>query len=328
LQIDAPSRTGGHGDTLDDGTIDEAFSQDDDTVEAGMRPSMATRKNAQLWVISTAGDGRSLYLWRKVLAGRAAHEAGQHGRTCYVEYSAPDDADPGDPVVWWGCMPALGITISEDFIRGEWERALRKGPEGIDMFRRAYLNQWPVIPSLPEEVNAQALPLEVWEQLVDQSAERGATPAFGVAMAQDRSWAAIATAWRRPDGLVQTLLLDYHAGTAWLPGRVAELRGRWGGTVTVDTVARGVITGASEPSQQVQAQAHNHLADLIGSRGVRHGGEAPLMVALRAARWRGMGDTRLLDRKSSTDITPLIATALAVHATSNAPVGGWMVGLP
>jgi phage terminase large subunit-like protein len=72
LQIDAPSRTGGHGDTLDDGTIDEAFAHEDDTVEAGMRPAMATRRNAQLWVISTAGDARSKYLWRKVLAGRAA----------------------------------------------------------------------------------------------------------------------------------------------------------------------------------------------------------------------------------------------------------------
>jgi phage terminase large subunit-like protein len=327
LQIDAPSRTGGHGDTLDDGTIDEAFSQDDDTVEAGMRPSMATRKNAQLWVISTAGDGRSLYLWRKVLAGRAAHEAGQHGRTCYVEYSAPEDADPGNLGVWHGCMPALGITISEDFIRGEWERALRKGPEGIDMFRRAYLNQWPVIPQLPEELSAQALPLEVWEQLVDQSAERGATPTFGVAMAQDRSWAAIATAWHRPDGLIQTLLLDYHTGTTWLPERVEELRSRWGGTVTTDTASRGVVAGAQEPSQQVQAQAHNRLADLIGSRGVRHGGEPALMVALRAARWRAMGDTRVLDRKSSTDITPLIATALAVHATSTASTGGWMLSL-
>jgi phage terminase large subunit-like protein len=70
LQIDAPSRTGGHGDTLDDATIDEAFTHEDDTVEAGMRPSMATRRNPQLWVISTAGDGRSKYLWRKVLAGR------------------------------------------------------------------------------------------------------------------------------------------------------------------------------------------------------------------------------------------------------------------
>jgi hypothetical protein len=53
---------------FDDGDIDEAFSQVDDTVEGSMRPAMATRRNAQLWVISTAGDAQSKYLWRKVKA--------------------------------------------------------------------------------------------------------------------------------------------------------------------------------------------------------------------------------------------------------------------
>jgi hypothetical protein len=72
LQIDAPTRTAGHGDTLDDGTIDEAFAREDDAAEMAMRPAMATRRNAQLWVISTAGDGRSFYWWRKILAGRKA----------------------------------------------------------------------------------------------------------------------------------------------------------------------------------------------------------------------------------------------------------------
>jgi phage terminase large subunit-like protein len=116
LQIDTPSRTGGHGDTLDDGTIDEAFAHEDDTVEAGMRPAMATRRNAQLWVISTAGDGRSKYLYRKVLAGRRLG-VGRARQRLLRRVLRPEDADPGDPATWWGCMPALGITITEDFIR-------------------------------------------------------------------------------------------------------------------------------------------------------------------------------------------------------------------
>ena len=307
LQIDAPSRTGGHGDTLDDGTIDEAFSQVDDTVEAGMRPSMATRKNSQLWVISTAGDERSVYLWRKVLAGRAASESGNHGRTCYIEYSADDDEDPGDPATWWRCMPALGHTVTEAFVAGEWERAQRKGQEGIDTFLRAYLNRWPQIPILGEDKHG-AFDLDRWASLADPNAERGASPVFGVATAPDRSWSAIAVAWHRPDGRAQVMVSDYKPGAAWLDERVPELRSRWGGTVHV--AAKGLVAGCDKPVSA--ALAHNALGDAVEAGAVRHGNQGELNTAVRAARWKPQGDTRVLDRKGSADISPLDAAALAV----------------
>lgn len=318
LQIDAPSRTGGHGDTLDDGTIDEAFSQEDDTVEGSMRPAMATRKNAQLWVISTAGDERSAYLYRKVVAGRAASDSGEHGRVCYIEYSAPDDADPGDPEVWRACMPALGITVSEEFIRGEWGRAQRKGPEGVFTFRRAYLNQWPKIPVLTEEAGGTGLDAR-WADLADPTAERGSTVAFGVAVAPDRSWSAIAAAWRRPDGLVQVTLVDYKPSTDWISSRAAELRQSWGGSFTASTAARELVASAHAPSQADQALAHTHLDDLIQAGGLRHRNDSALNFAVRSARWKPVGDTRMFDRKGDADISPLDAAALAVRGLSTAP---------
>lgn len=328
LQIDAPSRTGGHGDTLDDGDIDEAFAHSDDTVEAAMRPAMATRRNAQLWVTSTAGDARSAYLWRKVVAGRAAHEAGQHGNVCYIEYSADDDADPGDPAVWWGCMPALGVTISEDFIRGEWERAQRKGQEGVDTFRRAYLNQWPQIPVLGDSVLGGAFPLDAWDALADPDAPRGVAPVFGLATAPDRSWSAIAVAWWRSDGAVQTMLVDYQRDTSWVSSRADNLLATWGGRVLADVPSRGLVAGATEPSLAEQAQADNELSDRIVAGTVRHGNQPALNTAIRAAKWKPSGDTRVLVPGSSADISPVIAAALAVHGLTTTPAsGGWMVGL-
>jgi hypothetical protein len=328
LQIDAPSRTGGHGDTLDDGTIDEAFAHEDDTVEAGMRPSMATRRNAQLWVISTAGDARSKYLWQKVLAGRSAAESGEHGRVCYVEYSAPDDADPGDPVTWWGCMPALGITIAQDFIQGEWERAVRKGPEGIDMFRRAYLNQWPDIPIL-NAADAQAVFDSVkWAAAGEDPVPKGTGAVFAVATAPDRSWSAIHTAFTRPDGKVQVLLLDYRPGATWVDGRVQDLRASHGGRVFSDTAARGLVTRAEEPSEQWQSQAHNLFADAVEAGRVHHGNESALHTAFSGAQWRVSGNTRALDRKGRVEISPLTSAAVAFHGLTSKPAGGWMVGLP
>jgi len=223
LQIDAPSRTGGHGDTLDDGTIDEAFAHADSTIEDGMRPSMATRRNAQLWVISTAGDARSKYLWRKVIAGRAAAESGEHGNVCYVEYSADEDEDPGDPATWWGCMPALGLTIDESFIRGEWERAQRKGQEGIDGFRRAYLNQWPEIPVLDgaDSIVQRKVSMDAWAA-ASRDVRPAGTPVFFVTANRNMTAATIAVAALH-EGRPHVELADHREGLAWLEGRLREL---------------------------------------------------------------------------------------------------------
>ncbi len=61
---------------------------------------------------------------------------------------------------------------------------------------------------------------------------------------------------------------------------------------------------------------------------MRHGNEPALNTAVRAARWRPLGDTRTLERKGNADISPLIAVALAFDGLTTArPTGTWMVGL-
>src|SRR6185436_13616684 len=86
----------GHGKTLDMGVLDEAFAQIDNRVEASWRPAMITRQQAQLWVVSTAGDLKSSYLRAKVDGGRAIVDSGKDSRVAYLEWSAPQDADPED----------------------------------------------------------------------------------------------------------------------------------------------------------------------------------------------------------------------------------------
>ncbi len=130
--------TSGHGENLDLGVIDEAWAQVDDRLEQAMRPAMMTR-DAQLLIVSAAGNEKSAYFRRKVFEARARIEMGLTGGGCYVGYSAPDDADPGDPATWRACMPALGITVTEDVVAKDYQ----------DMdeaeFRRAYLCQWPEV---------------------------------------------------------------------------------------------------------------------------------------------------------------------------------------
>jgi hypothetical protein len=54
------------------GVIDEAFAQEDARLEQGLRPTMITRPQPQLWVVSTAGTRKSAYLrGRSTPGGRA-----------------------------------------------------------------------------------------------------------------------------------------------------------------------------------------------------------------------------------------------------------------
>jgi phage terminase large subunit-like protein len=136
LGLVSGTQTSGHGDSLDLGVIDEAWAQEDDHLEQAMRPAMMTR-DAQLWVVSAAGTERSAYFKAKVEDGRARAEMGVTTDGCYIGYSFADDEDPADPVTWRRRMPALGITVTEDVVRADYE--LMSESE----FRRAYGCQWP-----------------------------------------------------------------------------------------------------------------------------------------------------------------------------------------
>jgi hypothetical protein len=337
LQIDAPSRTGGHGDTLDDGTIDEAFSQEDDTVEGAMRPAMATRKNAQLWVISTAGDARSKYLWRKVLAGRAATEAGEHGRVCYIEFSAPDDADPGDPATWWGCMPALGITVTEQFIQGEWDRAQRKGAEGIATFRRAYLNQWPEVPVLVEDTSGGAIPRDLWADLADPTVAQGERVAYSLEVGLGRTSATIGAAWQGPKG--PHLTIAKHAtGTDWIVKTLSDAKVTRGSLeVTLDAgtealsfkdalEAEGITVHVTKSADRPAMCGRFH--DAVLQRALTHDGQELVARAIAGATWReSTQGARSFARRGGADISPLYALLLAHEGLLTPSSGGWMVSL-
>jgi phage terminase large subunit-like protein len=128
--------SGGHGETLDLAILDEAWALTA-AAEQAVRPASATRRNAQLWCVSTAGTERSVFWRNKVDAGRAAAEAGLTDGTAYFEWSMPPDvADIGDPKLWRSYHPALNRTIEE--------RVLAADLTSMDPheFRRAYGNVW------------------------------------------------------------------------------------------------------------------------------------------------------------------------------------------
>jgi hypothetical protein len=249
------------------------------------------------------------------VADREARPVGPD-RLAYFEWGCESGVDPLDRQNWADANPGLGYRLDLDWLEDDL------GLLSPDGFAREHLGIW-------DDAKAGGVfPPGTWEALADPDEPQGPTPTFAVATAPDRSWCAISAAWRRGDGGTQVSLVDYRPTTTWVRDRMAELRARWSGRVVVDVASRGLIDGADEPSQAEQAKAHNAFSDAVEAATVHHGNEPALNTAVRAARWRPLNDTRVLDRKGSTDISPLVAAALAMHALTTAPAtGGWMVGV-
>ena len=335
LQLDAPSRSGGHGDTLDVGVIDEAWVHEDDTVETGMSPSMATRANRQFLIVSAAGEARSKYFYRKVRAGRLACQAGSHGRSAYFEWSAlalgewkPDAplelvGEPGDPATWRACMPALGHTITERFVEGEWDKAQRGGREGIELFCRSYLNMWMEVPVLEDITKGSDLPIDVWLRLADPDADRGTDVVFGVDIGTDRL-AHIAVAWRRPDGRVQVMLADQNLSPLRTPGRLRKLQEDWGGEVVLGGTSAPLeekVPGATVLSSADFAAAVGEFVDLVEDRGLRHGNQPELNKAVQFSELRpyGAAGGQTLQLRDAPTSPPLAAALRALAGLLQGP---------
>jgi len=299
------TRTGGSGRgfSADLVIIDEAYNLTAEQM-AAVLPTLSARPNPQIWYTSSAGMVSS----EQLAHIRRRGHAGGDPSLAYFEWAAEDGADLDDRTAWAQANPSLGYRIPETFVVAE-RAAL---PD--EQFGRERLGLW-------ADVNADrsAIDPSVWADLADVGAERGNSPVFAVATAPDRSWSALGVAWRRPDGRLQVMLADYRDGTTWVAERVRQVRDRWGARVLVDVASRGLVPDAVELSQAEQAKAHNALSDAVEADTIRHGNEKALNVAVGAARWRPLGDTRVLDRKGAADISPLVAVALAAWDLVGSP---------
>lgn len=317
--IVANTEKSGHGPTLDLGFVDEAFAQVDNRLEQAFKPAMVTRRNAQLWVVSTAGTDASVYLKEKIAAGRAAVEAGRRKGVCYIEYSAPDDADPTDEDVWWACMPAVGHTIERDAIRADFSTMK------LVEFQRAYLNQWP-----DRDPIEQVIPDEVWTALVDAASVALDPVVFALDVNPERTAAAIASSGRRPDGLNHIEITDTRPGTGWVVARVKELNDRhhpaaWvldpasqAGAFLPDLQKAGIEPALVTGREMAQA-CGAFYEDAVEHQGMRHIDQRSLNAALACARQRPVGDAWAWGRRSSDgDISPLVAVTLARHGLATA----------
>jgi hypothetical protein len=323
--IAAVTEKAGHGGTVDEAVIDEAFAQVDDRVEQAMRPAMATKPDAQLGVISTAGESamKSPYLWDKVQSGRSRVDAGQTSGFAYFEFSDDPDSDPDDEDNWFTFMPALGHTITVETVRADRDALADKPAE----WNRAYRNIWPGAATV-----IQAIPADAWAACEDPAASIQGRTLWSVDVSADRAFTAIGAAGYTEGGREFVEPAAYRQeGTRWAVPYLKDLAERTGHGSTIVAVDAAGPAGSLIPdledvgftvlrvSMREKAQACGALYDAAvhvdaSGRADRlvHRGQSWLNDALAAANKHRLGDVWEWSRGASlADITPLVAVTLA-----------------
>ena len=310
----ATKKDAGHGETLAEAHIDEAFAHQDARVEQSVSPMMVTVRGAQKWVLSAAGDGDSTFLWGKVEAGRARCESGIHGRTAYFEYSAPVDADRDDPATWLACHPAIGYTIDLETLQAEHDEM------GEAEFNRAYLGWWP-----SSKVRPWVIPAASWNDcaIPADQVDWDGEPVWSVDVSPDRDSSAIGFAARTPGARAWLEVVAHEPGTGWVVPHLVKLRESFGGMVVA--IDGSGPAGALQPDLEEagftvrrlnlreKVDACGALSDDVLAGKVLHGGDTNLDAALASAAKRKSGDAFVWSRGISLDdITPLYVVTLAL----------------
>ena len=312
--IEASTKTAGHGQVIDLAFADEAFSDEDSRREGALRPAMSTRQSPQWWVVSTMGDETSTYLNEKVAAGRQGVNDPTR-RIAYFEWSAGDDVDPADAAARYGYMPALGSTVTQDFIESTWQ-SMRTDNE--DEYRRAFMNQL-----RSRGASVQVIPAEVWKRAADPLSRPTADAPRVIAIdaAPDGSSASIAVAGWRQDGLLSLDVVDSRPGTAWVAERVSgmvhgprrvvqpvTLAGRAAGALADDLAYLKVTS-----KEMSQADMQRACAQFVAGVGeFRHTDSQELSAAIANASQRFTGDGWTWDKKASqVPIDSLVALTAA-----------------
>jgi hypothetical protein len=343
--------TGGTGDTLDLGVVDEAWSRPDNRTELSMRPAMMTRPWSQLWALSMVpGPSRVPpdgwpWLMRRMKAGRQRVLADIRRGTMYIEFSAADKIDEvnvADPDTWWSCMPGLGFTVPEQRVQDDYDEIGSEGAElgTLEDFAAEYLGIWPT----EQLAQWKLITKPTWQGLQTSDAELTGPIALGVDANPNLTTASISMAGQLEEGGdVYVELVDRRKGVNWLTGAVLALaRARpvcavgvdnngplagWVEPLTRAAIEENIdLTIVALPAQKVSA-ACSAFYNLTGeqddpdpeglptTRRVRHGGQPELDQSVGGAIPRRSGDRWRYDRDESTaDTGPVYAATFAVAA--------------
>jgi hypothetical protein len=293
--------------------FDEAYDLNDAEREA-LVPTMTSSQNPQVWYTSSAGLPHSV-----VLAQIRKRGIEGSPTLAYMEWSVPQPGygdplpDPDDMANVAMANPSLGTKfLGTDYL------AMEAGSLSLAGRCRERLGVFDEVVGVTPPI----FPGTSWEDVADDTSAIKGQIDFGIEVAQDRSWACIAVAGRRPDGLLHVQVAENHPGTDWVVGKLREL-GAEEVALSPNSPAGSLVEDIEAADMKVvkyptadYAAACGRFYDLVVQRGLRHLTQGELDKAVSGAVKRTSGDAYLFDRKGSTDISPLSAVVLAAHLAS------------
>jgi len=319
------TRGGGRGFSGSPVIFDEAMFLPEVSMGA-ILPVISAQPDPQVWYMGSAVD--QAIMEDGVVFARVRERAleGKDKRLAYFEWSldaeVPTDVTPEqivDPAVWAATNPAYGIRITEDYIRAEAGEL----DERTFAVERLGVGDWPDTSASASHV----ISLDKWLAIADQASVLKDPVTFAFDVAPDRSVTSIAAAGKRADGIPHVELVERKRGTRWVADRLVEL--------TTAHDASAVVCDASGPAASLLVEleslglevyaisAREHAAacglfyDLVEQENLRHLGSPEMQQALKGAAKRSLGEAWAWSRRNSAvDISPLVASTLAVWASS------------
>jgi hypothetical protein len=323
--ISTPTGRSPRGRSNDLVVIDEALTHESMKAIAALQPTMATRPDAQVWLLGNAGDLRAvMFRHYRDLGRQSSGLTGvTPGRMAWFEWAPTDDeCEVLDRHAWEEAIPTL------DLPGGVTAQSVADAAETMDPihFRREYLNQWDDDRQL--DLPDDRINLEQWAQCQAGAAAPGGRVSFGVDVPPERTSAVIVSASEVPPAVE---LVEERPGVEWAVTRCADLVGRHGGVVVYDPASQAATVGAALTARGVatvavtareRAQAAALFDDAVSGATVAVRPSRRLDSAVEAARKGRQGDTfRWVRADPDADISPLVAASLAWWAAPRVPEG-------
>jgi hypothetical protein len=243
-----------------------------------------------------------------------------------VEAEHPDDVSDEmaiDVELWRQANPALGIRISVEHM----ERELRSMSPRTFAVELLGVGDWPATDGSADVL----INLEDWRDVEDDSSVLLDPVCFAFDVSPDRR-TSVAAAGRNDQGHMHIEVVHNRTGTGWVTERMVDLYQRHevaeivcDGFGPSAAIARKVdeagITVRRLDSGQY-GQACGVFVDAVGEKSLRHLGQDELTTAIRGARARPLVDRWAWSRtKSNVDISPLVASTLALYSAVENDVG-------
>lgn len=320
-----PTRDALHGRQSDLVFVDEAWSF---TVEQGaavrqaVRPTMATRRGSQLWIVSTMGDDASEFFDGYVQLGLESL-ALPNARVCLIDYGIPDDVDPEDLSAIAAAHPAYGHTV--DLAALEAARADFGGD--VAGWARAYGNR-------ASRTRETAVSAAVWAAAARPRQDIPDRAGIAVDATPSGAHVAIMAAWRDPAG--HGWLEKLYAGppTRDLPAVLSQLAHRYaGGAVHASRDGIGaleLLDAAARHDRRLDVKwltvAEHASACGVLNRGlhdeaVHHSNDPDLDAAIEIVTKRPVGDGGFVWGRAHSlgSIAEVVGAGIALYAYDRLP---------